>query len=925
MKFITAMLVMSALALSGAEPPILRNPYDTNTTMGADNYVGLRTIFDLTASGATITVSTSAPPYRRIYNIAITGSNSVATNIFVAAGNQTIRIVTNSPGYWTFYGPELSQSNYVTGAGLSGSNYVTSTQVGAQVAGSNYVTSAGLSGSNYVTSAQVGAQVAGSNYVTGSGLSGSNYVTGSGLSSSNYVTATQVGSQVAGSNYVTSAGLSGSNYVTGAGLSQSNYVTGTGLSQSNYVTGAGLSGSNYVTGAGLSGSNYVTGTGLSQSNYVTGTGLSGSNYVTGTGLSQSNYVTGPGLASSNYVTSTQVGAQVAGSNYVTTNLVSLYQTNATLASLGGQPSSTLLSNLTAGSAQKLTAITVNDAVLTNQPVTLSQLSGTIGIYKSYYFWSGSNSAVATNAKSMFDLGYGSSPLATNTVTVTTNGHYITYCSPAAGLTLLKAGTYFVYATAWRVGGDTLSLSAEIYIRSTNGTEVELTPVPGTSPQAVGLAATGFTFPLEISSNAVLSVTDSLEVKLKTSSVVSPPITLNISSGSLNSPLPSSQFVLVTEQVTTNTLTPTNMVSAYQTNATLSSLGGVTPAQVGAQVAGSNYVTAAGVPAAQTNATLSSLGGSTQAALNNVSNNLTTVSNTAASKLDRVGGSGTNITMTGTTTVTNLSTPDNPYAPSLPIKIKTGLGSFTGGNDPGTGRIDIETGEATDLQSGSVAIKTGQGIGSGSISLETGTTYGGNGGNIYLKTGDGGSGQGGSIYLWPGTTAGGGMVVISNGIALSLGGVSRTNWPSTNGFITSTDVPAAQTNATLASLGGATQAALNNVSNNLTTVSNTVTINATTNGYTSSSDKYGTNVVLTLNDGRLVRWTITNASNFAISTPAATNQTFSIRFEVTGTNTVTYATSNLLNSSALGCTNANGNAFMFDWIANGAKWQGYRLR
>jgi hypothetical protein len=905
MKFITAMLVMSALALSGAEPPILRNPYDTNTTMGADNYVGLRTIFDLTASGATITVSTSAPPYRRTYNIAITGSNSVATNIFVAAGNQTIRIVTNSPGYWTFYGPELSQSNYVTGAGLSQSNYVTS---------------AGLSGSNYVTSAQVGAQVAGSNYITATGVPAAQ--TNATLASLGGVTPAQVGSQIAGSNYVTSAGLSGSNYVTSAQV-------GSQVAGSNYVTGAGLSGSNYVTGSGLSSSNYVTatqvGSQVAGSNYVTGAGLSGSNYVTGTGLSQSNYVTGPGLASSNYVTSTQVGAQVAGSNYVTTNLVSLYQTNATLASLGGQPSSTLLSNLTAGSAQKLTAITVNDAVLTNQPVTLSQLSGTIGIYKSYYFWSGSNSAVATNAKSMFDLGYGSSPLATNTVTVTTNGHYITYCSPAAGLTLLKAGTYFVYATAWRVGGDTLSLSAEIYIRSTNGTEVELTPVPGTSPQAVGLAATGFTFPLEISSNAVLSVTDSLEVKLKTSSVVSPPITLNISSGSLNSPLPSSQFVLVTEQVTTNTLTPTNMVSAYQTNATLSSLGGVTPAQVGAQVAGSNYVTAAGVPAAQTNATLSSLGGSTQAALNNVSNNLTTVSNTAASKLDRVGGSGTNITMTGTTTVTNLSTPDNPYAPSLPIKIKTGLGSFTGGNDPGTGRIDIETGEATDLQSGSVAIKTGQGVGSGSISLETGTTYGGNGGNIYLKTGDGGSGQGGSIYLWPGTTAGGGMVVISNGIALSLGGVSRTNWPSTNGFITSTDVPAAQTNATLASLGGATQAALNNVSNNLTTVSNTVTINATTNGYTSSSDKYGTNVVLTLNDGRLVRWTITNASNFAISTPAATNQTFSIRFEVTGTNTVTYATSNLLNSSALGCTNANGNAFMFDWIANGAKWQGYRLR
>jgi hypothetical protein len=870
MKFITAMLVMSALALSGAEPPILRNPYDTNTTMGADNYVGLRTIFDLTASGATITVSTSAPPYRRTYNIAITGSNSVATNIFVAAGNQTIRIVTNSPGYWTFYGPELSQSNYVTGAGLSQSNYVTS---------------AGLSGSNYVTSAQVGAQVAGSNYITATGVPAAQ--TNATLASLGGVTPAQVGSQIAGSNYVTSAGLSGSNYVTSAQV-------GSQVAGSNYVTGAGLSGSNYVTGSGLSSSNYVTatqvGSQVAGSNYVTGAGLSGSNYVTGTGLSQSNYVTGPGLASSNYVTSTQVGAQVAGSNYVTTNLVSLYQTNATLASLGGQPSSTLLSNLTAGSAQKLTAITVNDAVLTNQPVTLSQLSGTIGIYKSYYFWSGSNSAVATNAKSMFDLGYGSSPLATNTVTVTTNGHYITYCSPAAGLTLLKAGTYFVYATAWRVGGDTLSLSAEIYIRSTNGTEVELTPVPGTSPQAVGLAATGFTFPLEISSNAVLSVTDSLEVKLKTSSVVSPPITLNISSGSLNSPLPSSQFVLVTEQVTTNTLTPTNMVSAYQTNATLASLGG-----------------------------------STQTALNNVSNNLTTVSNTAASKLDRVGGSGTNITMTGTTTVTNLSTPDNPYAPSLPIKIKTGLGSFTGGNDPGTGRIDIETGEATDLQSGSVAIKTGQGVGSGSISLETGTTYGGNGGNIYLKTGDGGSGQGGSIYLWPGTTAGGGMVVISNGIALSLGGVSRTNWPSTNGFITSTDVPAAQTNATLASLGGVTQAALNNVSNNLTTVSNTVTINATTNGYTSSSDKYGTNVVLTLNDGRLVKWTITNASNFAISTPVATNQTYSIRFEVTGTNTVTYATSNLLNSSMLGCTNANGNTFLFDWMANGAKWQGYRLR
>jgi hypothetical protein len=369
----------------------------------------------------------------------------------------------------------------------------------------------------------------------------------------------------------------------------------------------------------------------------------------------------------------------------------------TLASLRGQPAATLLSNLVSGTAQLLTSITVNDATVTNQPVTLSQLNNSIGAYRAYYFWSGSNSTVNTSAKAMRDLTYGLAPAGTNAVTVSSNNQYIVYCSPAAGLTVLRSGTYYVNANMARVAGDALSLSAEIYIRATNGVETEITPISGTTAQAITTSPLEYVFTLGVASNVTMNATDSIQVKFKTSNVLSPPFTLNITAGALSVPIPSSQFVLVTEQVTTNTLTPTNMVSAYQTNATLSSLG------------------------------------------------------------------------------------------------------------------------------------------------------------------------------------------------------------------------------------GSTQTALNNVSNNLTTVSNTVTINATTNGYTSSSDKYGTNVVLTVNDGRLVKWTITNASNFAISTPAATNQTYPIRFEVTGTNTVTYATSNLLNSAALGCTNSDGNVFLFDWMANGAKWQGYRLR
>lgn len=192
--------------------------------------------------------------------------------------------------------------------------------------------------------------------------------------------------------------------------------------------------------------------------------------------------------------------------------------------------------------------TVANAVLATQPVTLKQLQDAASIYRSWVFWSGSNSTIMTGAKAMRSISEGNPPAGTNVVSVASNGQYIAYCSLPTGMTSLKAGLYQINAVMWRsnVGGDLVSLSAELYVRSTNGTLTEITPVSGTAIQALSSVPLEYIFTLGVVSNTPLDPTDSVVVRFKSGAIAQEPVTVSITSGYFSAPIPSSQYVLNSE-------------------------------------------------------------------------------------------------------------------------------------------------------------------------------------------------------------------------------------------------------------------------------------------------------------------------------------------------------------------------------------------
>jgi hypothetical protein len=216
-----------------------------------------------------------------------------------------------------------------------------------------------------------------------------------------------------------------------------------------------------------------------------------------------------------------------------------------------QPASTV-TNLTAAieaaSIQDGDTLTLGlqgpDGAATNSYVTLHQLQDSASTYRTWQFWSGSNSTILAGAKAMRTIDEGNPPAPNlNTVTVNGNAQYITYCSKPIGVTSIKSGLYQVNATMYRstIGADACSVSAEIYLRTALGVETELTAVSGTAAQTISGTSLEYIYSLNVISNYTTLATDSILLRFKTSAVGGAPVTLNIGQGFLSVPIPSTQF------------------------------------------------------------------------------------------------------------------------------------------------------------------------------------------------------------------------------------------------------------------------------------------------------------------------------------------------------------------------------------------------
>jgi hypothetical protein len=164
------------------------------------------------------------------------------------------------------------------------------------------------------------------------------------------------------------------------------------------------------------------------------------------------------------------------------------------------------------------------------------------IERQWNLWPSSNSAVVAGAKTM-RLVSEAIPAGSWTNASLTNNQYITFCSPAMGITELKAGFYTLTINMRTTtgGGDALKESAEVYIIGSNGVDkAELTPVVGTVAQTVTATDLEYIYRLSISTNTDCLVTDSISVRLKASGVGGTP-DLIINSGSFTAPIPSGQF------------------------------------------------------------------------------------------------------------------------------------------------------------------------------------------------------------------------------------------------------------------------------------------------------------------------------------------------------------------------------------------------
>jgi len=172
------------------------------------------------------------------------------------------------------------------------------------------------------------------------------------------------------------------------------------------------------------------------------------------------------------------------------------------------------------------------------------------VFRTYQLWSSSNSIVMANAYAMRTLDYGSTGVGISTTAISSNGQLVSYCTLAAGLTLLKSGFYQCNPTMYRStsGGDAISIGAEVYRRQTNGTMILLAATPAAAAQAIGSTALEYVFSLNVMNDTTMSTNDSVVLQFRTSKRGGSP-TLYISTGYLNVPVPSTQFALQSDLTT----------------------------------------------------------------------------------------------------------------------------------------------------------------------------------------------------------------------------------------------------------------------------------------------------------------------------------------------------------------------------------------
>jgi hypothetical protein len=212
----------------------------------------------------------------------------------------------------------------------------------------------------------------------------------------------------------------------------------------------------------------------------------------------------------------------------------------------------------------------------------SDLIENSAINRQWNLWPGSNSTVAAGAKAM-RLVNEVVPAGAWTNAIPSNSHYTVFCSTPMGLTVLKGGVYTLNINMLRTsgGGAALSMSAEVYLRATNGVETELTAVSGTTPQTLTATSLEYVYSLSIATDTACNTTDSIEVKLKSSALGGSPSVI-IRSGTFTAPIPSGQFALQNDYAAHTAATIAGGIHGGLTAADIAAAGGATGAVYSAE-------------------------------------------------------------------------------------------------------------------------------------------------------------------------------------------------------------------------------------------------------------------------------------------------------------------------------------------------------
>lgn len=227
-----------------------------------------------------------------------------------------------------------------------------------------------------------------------------------------------------------------------------------------------------------------------------------------------------------------------------------------------------------------------DPIETNDFATKLYVDNLSQLAFTYYFY-GQTNAVLTNGSAYRQMWKSDVPMPaifTNTfpgLTSSSNAQYVlAYCSPAVNVSSLKAGSYIVraYQFITGVGGPSLAIAPEIYIRRTTGQEIEI-GTGATHPILVGNFE--HTFTLNVSTNVTMNLTDSIVVKFKLTAVTGTVSLRDVSQGStsagLSVPIVSSSFVLKSgDTMSGNLVVPaitvnSNVHYVLSTNVTIGSM------------------------------------------------------------------------------------------------------------------------------------------------------------------------------------------------------------------------------------------------------------------------------------------------------------------------------------------------------------------